>query len=197
VLTLDERTILSRECADHRVAVCPECDREYRYFELTADPALYQSHLCGVCHTDLTDFIRSHLRRCRYAALAWTRLPSERAMTGHTQSPHPPDPSAASRTERETSGHAPGPDAPDDLSDRIRTCAYCTEPLGPDRISLLAPPFVDFVHAACLPHARALAVRLRLDVVLDAHGWRLVSGARGQGPEIAGAALLPWYPNLV
>ncbi len=179
MLTLDERTILSRSCGDHRVAVCPRCDREDRYSELTADPALHNPNLCSVCHTDLTDSLRRHGRSCRRAELAWKRLLSEPATTGRTESRQLREPSDVAGAERETCGHASEPDAPDHLSDRIRTCAYCSEPLGADRLALLAPPFADFVHAECLAPARAMAARLRLDVVLDAHGWRLVPGAKG------------------
>jgi hypothetical protein len=53
--------------------------------------------------------------------------------------------------------------------------------MGADRIPLLAPPFADFVHAECLAPARARVGRLRLDVVLGTHGWRLVRG--GKGPK--------------
>ncbi len=63
-------------------------------------------------------------------------------------------------------------EVPDQESERIVTCAYCNEPLGTDRVALLAPPFDDFVHGACLGPARARIEGLRR----DARHSRAVSG---------------------
>ncbi len=61
----------------------------------------------------------------------------------------------------ESEGSCGEREASDPLPPRILTCAYCNEVLGNDRVAFLASPQVDFVHAACLDAARALAGRFR------------------------------------
>lgn len=155
-------------------AFCPLCDRAYRYTELNADRIPYKPDLCDVCRTDLTDSIRGHLRTCWRAALEFTRIMRERARLAQKESRQLRDQSEVARAEREASDHA-GRDAPDQARNRVRTCAYCNEPLGAVRVPLIAPPFTDFVRVACPSPARAMAARLRLGVLPEAHHWRLVS----------------------
>ncbi len=153
MLNPDERAVLFGACRDHTVASCPRCARTYSYLELAADLSPYRPHLCRVCRADLTEAIREHMRTCLGALLAWTHQVRERARTAEKES----------RQLRDESEVPPAEQVPDQESERIVTCAYCNEPLGTDRVALLAPPFADFVHGACLGPARARIDGLRRD----------------------------------
>jgi hypothetical protein len=169
MLEPDERAILFGACRDHTVASCPRCSQTYTYRQLAAALSPYRPHRCQRCQGDLTEAIRGHMRTCLGALLAWTHQVRERARITQKESRQRRDESELFRAEREAAELTPG---------RIVTCAYCNEPLGADRVALLAPPFADFVHGACFPPARAQMERLRR----DGRHLRTVSGDHGQTP---------------
>lgn len=65
VLSAEERTLLIIYCRDHEVAECVRCGRKSRLPEAASrDSFGVRLHACPACHTDLTDYIRTHLYSC-------------------------------------------------------------------------------------------------------------------------------------
>ena len=68
MLTPPERALLFRACWNHPVAKCEQCGRSFKLQDLAADLSRRLSHLCPLCHIDLSNAAREHLISCEMVA---------------------------------------------------------------------------------------------------------------------------------
>jgi len=64
MLTPGERALIFRACWNHPVATCEQCGRTFKLQDLAADLRRRLSHLCPLCHIDLSHTAREHLISC-------------------------------------------------------------------------------------------------------------------------------------
>jgi hypothetical protein len=82
MLTLGQRAALLIYCADHPVAVCPQCSEAVSIAEIATDAFMSYLDYCPRCTADLTASLRKHLEECTRIRIQETR---ERAQATREQ----------------------------------------------------------------------------------------------------------------
>jgi hypothetical protein len=82
MLTLGQRAALLLYCADHPVAVCPQCSGTVSIANIATDAFMSHLESCPRCTADLTTSLRKHLDECTRMRMQETR---ERAQTTREQ----------------------------------------------------------------------------------------------------------------
>jgi hypothetical protein len=80
MLILGQRAALLLHCADHPIAVCPQCAKAVRVADARTDAFMSHLDYCPQCSADLTAALRTHLAECTWI-LAEARHTRARAQT--------------------------------------------------------------------------------------------------------------------